>query len=98
MHFRFADAKLERLYVEPNYAAGYGLNIVKAFRKVMGLIRNAPTEQDFYRMKSTHYEKLKGKRDHQRSIRLNDQFRLIVEIESAHERTVVVIAIEKHYE
>jgi proteic killer suppression protein len=98
VQFRFADAKLERLYVQANYAAGYGPNVVKAFRKVVGLIRNAPTELDFYRMKSLHYEKLKGNRSHQRSIRLNDQFRLIVEIEIAIGRTVVIIAIEKHYE
>ena len=64
----------------------------------MGLISAAPTEQDSYRMKSLHYEKLKGKRSHQRSMRLNDQFRLIVEIETVPQRIVVIVAIEKHYE
>jgi toxin HigB-1 len=49
-------------------------------------------------MKSLHYEKLKGKRSHQRSMKLNDQFRLIVEIENKNGRTVVVLGIEKHYE
>jgi proteic killer suppression protein len=98
VQFRFADGKLERLYTEQNYTAGYGPNIVKAFRKVMGIIQAAPTELDFYRMKSLHYEKLKGNRSHQRSMRLNDQFRLIVEIEMVDGRTVVVVAIEKHYE
>lgn len=48
-------------------------------------------------MKSLHYEKLKGKRSHQRSMRLNDQFRLIVEIEEANGRTVVVISIEDYH-
>jgi proteic killer suppression protein len=98
MNFRFIDRKLERLYVEPNYTAGYGTNVVKAFRKVMGVIRAAHGEQDFYGMKSLHYEKLKGNRSHQRSMRLNDQFRLILEIEVANERTLVIISIEKHYE
>jgi proteic killer suppression protein len=31
-------------------------------------------------MKSLHFEKLKGARRHQHSLRINDQFRLILEI------------------
>ncbi|HEY1923548.1 MAG TPA: type II toxin-antitoxin system RelE/ParE family toxin [Tepidisphaeraceae bacterium] len=98
MEFRFADKKLERLYIEPQNTLGFGPNIVKAFRKVMGFIKDALDEQDFYRMKSLHYEKLKGNRNHQRSLRLNDQFRLIVEIDSSGANTVVIVSIEKHYE
>ncbi len=98
MQFRFADDKLGRLYTETSYAAGYGRDVVKAFRKVMGWVKDAPTQQDFYRMKSLHYEKLKGKRSHQRSMRLNDQYRLIVALEEQKGKTIVIAAIEKHYE
>ena len=98
MEFRFADKKLQRLYTEPQNTLGFGPNVVKAFRKAMGLIKDALNEQDFYRMKSLHDEKLRGKRNRQRSMRLNDQFRVIVEIENRVGRTVVVVAIEKHYE
>ena len=98
MKFRFADAKLERLYADASYTAGYGRNVVKGFRKVMGWIHSAASEQDFYRLASLHYEKLKGGRSHQRSMRLNDQFRLILEIKMNGDRTVVIMAIEKHYE
>ncbi len=98
MRFRFSDGKLERLYTDAAFTAGYGRNIVKAFRKVVGWIAAASTEQDFYRLKSLHYERLKGDRSHQRSMRLNDQFRLILEIETVGERTVIIIGIEKHYE
>lgn len=63
----------------------------------MQWIRAAPDERDFYRMKSLHYEKLKGKRSHQRSMRLNDQYRLILEIEEIKGRTLVVISIEDYH-
>jgi proteic killer suppression protein len=45
----------------------------------MQYIRAASDERDFYALKSLHYEKLHGKRSHQRSMRLNDQFRLILQ-------------------
>jgi toxin HigB-1 len=98
VEFRFADKKIERLYVDPFYAAGFGPNVVKAFRKIMGIIKDALDERDFRRMKSLHYEKLRGNRSHQSSMRLNDQFRLIMEVERTGSRTVVVMGIEKHYE
>ena len=98
MQFRFADGELERLYTDRNYTARLGPNIVKAFRKVVGLIKGASDERDFYKMKSLHYEKLHGKRSHERSMRLNQQFRLIVELEGHGDKTVVVISVEKHYE
>lgn len=97
MRIRFADKGLERLESDPGYAAGLGRDIVRAFRKVVQVIRNATDERDFYAMKSLHYEKLKGQRSHQRSMRLNIQFRLIVEIDRGDGKTVVVMGVEKHY-
>jgi len=61
----------------------------------MGWIREADDERDLYMLRSLHYEKLQGTRRHQRSLRLNDQHRLIVEIEENQgTRTIVVMAIE----
>jgi toxin HigB-1 len=72
--------------------------IVKAFRKFTGLIKDAMDERDFYVVKSLHYEKPHGMRSHQRSVRLNQQFRLTVELEGHGNKTAVVISIEKNYE
>jgi toxin HigB-1 len=79
---RFADQKLERLENDAGYRAGFGEAIVSAFRRRMQFIRAASNEQDFYAMKSLHYEKLKGKRRHERSMRLNDQYRLVLQIDA----------------
>ena len=69
----------------------------KAFRRRMQFIRAAVDERAFYAMKSLHYEKLKGDRSHERSMRLNDQWRLVLRIESTGERTVVIVSIEDYH-
>ncbi|MBX6316083.1 MAG: type II toxin-antitoxin system RelE/ParE family toxin [Isosphaeraceae bacterium] len=37
------------------------------------------------------FEKLKGNRSHQRSMRLNRQWRLIVEIKASNPRNIIVV-------
>ncbi|CAN5473622.1 type II toxin-antitoxin system RelE/ParE family toxin [soil metagenome] len=97
MLVRHTDKKLERLETDLQFRAGFGPDVVKAFRKRMALIRAAVDERAFYAMKSLHYEKLKGDRGHQRSMRLNDQFRLLVELEVILEKTIVIISIEDYH-
>ena len=97
MLVRHADHKLARLETELNYSAGFDQSLVRVFRSRMQLIRAAADERAFYALKSLHYEKLKGQRKHQRSMRLNKQFRLILEIEESQGRSVVVISIEDYH-
>jgi len=94
----FANDDLDRLEVDPNFAAGHEEGIVKAYRKLMQVIRAAPDERDFYALRSLHFEKLQGKRSHQRSMRLNKTWRLIVELKGdAPSKTVRVIGIEDYH-
>jgi proteic killer suppression protein len=98
MDAEFADDELDRLEVDPKFKAGYCAEIVRAFRKVMGVIRAAADERDFYALKSLRFEKLKPPREHQRSMRLNDQWRLIVELHGDHPaKKVRVIGIEDYH-
>jgi proteic killer suppression protein len=61
-------------------------------------IRAALDERPFYEMKSLHYEKLKGDRAGQRSMRLNKQWRLILRIaEDDRGKQVVVIEIADYH-
>jgi proteic killer suppression protein len=97
MEVRFIKKDLERLEIDERYDAGYSQEIVDLFRKRMQLIRSAPDERDFYALKSLHYEKLKGCRKHQRSMRLNRQFRLVLEIKEEKRKQVVVVSIEDYH-
>ena len=98
MDVSFVDSDLDRLETDPQYDAGYGQAVVRAFRMRMQAIRAAEDERAFYQLKSWRFEKLKGDRSHQRSIRLNDQWRLIIEIEKSQPKsTVVVVEIEDYH-
>jgi proteic killer suppression protein len=90
---RFEDRKLARLEIDPSYTAGFGPNLVKAFRNRLGFIRSAMDKRTFYAMKSWHFEKLHGNRAGQQSIRLNDQFRLIVRLENSPSKIIVIIEV-----
>ena len=98
MDVRFANNDLDRLETDPDFDAGFDIAIVRRFRRTMQFIRAAPDERTFCQMKSLHYEKLKGKRSHQRSMRLNDQWRLILEIEQQEDgKLVVIVSIEDYH-
>jgi proteic killer suppression protein len=99
MDIRYADSDLERLESDPKAGAGLSGTLARAFRKRMWVIRAAVDERDFRNLRSLRFEKLKGARKHQYSMRLNDQYRLIVELETVGEsrKQVVIIGIEDYH-
>lgn len=100
VRLRFDSAKLERLYTKEEGVQKYPSEVVDAFFDVMGQIYAAVDERDLYALKSLHFEKLKGSRGNagDRSLRLNDKWRLIVRLERDQQgRLVAIIRIENHY-
>src|SRR5690348_100778 len=98
MEVEFSDDDLNRLETTPGFNAGHAEAIVKAYRKRLQFIRAAIDERAFYSMRSLNFEKLKGDRSHQYSMRLNDQWRLILLIKKGNPKnTVVVVAIEDYH-
>lgn len=94
----FADPELDRLETDRSFTAGLAPNLVSAFRRRMQMIRGAVDERDFYALKSLHFEKLSGDRQHQRSVRLNEKYRLILEFEGEGRQKIVrVVAIEDYH-
>jgi len=98
MNIRYEDADLQRMYEVADYRSKrWQKDIIRSFRKVVQWIMEADSESDLYAFKSLHYEKLKGNRVGQRSVRLNDQFRLILRIENNGIKAVVVIEIVDYH-
>jgi toxin HigB-1 len=98
MDVEHADESLSRLESDSRFTGGFSAEVVRAYRKKLWFIRHAMDERDIYAMKGNHFEKLQGARSHQRSIRLNKQWRLILEFVGAGtEKTVRVIAIEDYH-
>ena len=97
MEVRFRDGRLDRLETDPKFDGGFSQAVVRAFRKRLQFIRASPDERVFYQMRSLRFEKLKGKRKHQYSMRLNDQWRLILELDDQAPTKVVVVAVEDYH-
>ena len=79
MEVEFEDPDLDRLETDPHFTAGLAPAIVKGFRKAMQHVRAATDERDLYESKGFRFERLKG-RGQERSMRLNKQYRLILEL------------------
>jgi proteic killer suppression protein len=98
MDVDFDDADLEKLERDPRATAGKGDAVDKGFRKVMQVIRAARDERDLRSMRSLNFEKLRGRRSHQHSLRINKQWRLIIEINEVEDHTRIgVIGVEDYH-
>ncbi|TYL87468.1 type II toxin-antitoxin system RelE/ParE family toxin [Bradyrhizobium cytisi] len=94
----FKDPSLDRLETDATYSAGFSDAIVRAYRKAVLHIRSAADERTFYARRSFRFEKLLGNREGQYSMRLNDQWRLIVELKGeAPNKTVLIIEIADYH-
>ncbi len=98
MEIEFANSDLDRLYTDPSYDMNLAAGLVTAYRKKIQVVRAALDERDLYQMRSLHFEKLTGDRQHQRSIRLNDQFRLLLELigEGRAKRVRIIGIVDYH--
>jgi proteic killer suppression protein len=91
---RFKDESLARLEVEAD-DGGYPPGVAQAFRKRVQTIRAAPDERVLRAWKSLHFEKLATG---QHSIRLNKQWRLILEFEGqGPEKVIIIVGIEDYH-
>ena len=97
MNVQFRDKDLEEVETDARATGGFSAAIVNAFRRRMQMIRAAPDERDFYAMKALHFEKMRSNPNNH-SMRLNDQYRLIIELKSESQvKTVVIVGIEDYH-
>ncbi|MPM97950.1 hypothetical protein SDC9_145131 [bioreactor metagenome] len=88
----FEDDDLRRLAEDASYAPRrWGADIIKAYRKKIQVLRAATDERDLYALRSLHLEQLKGNRAGSSSIRLNDQFRLVIKFRTDDDGRVVIV-------
>lgn len=98
MEVSFASNELDRLESDPAFSGGFPDAVVKMYRKRLQTIRGALDERDFYALRSLHYENLRGQRQHQRSMRLNRPWRLVLEIEDdGGRKRVRIVAVEDYH-
>ncbi len=97
MRFTFRRRRDSRLYLEGRGKEDYPPGVFLAFIRVMYLIGASRDERDLRAMKGLNFKKLKGDTEGRRTLRLNEQYRLIVTIEKDNEgKFLFVHAIDKH--
>ena len=94
----FADPILALIETEDAGETKLPVSVIKSARRKLTVLRAATDDRSLRNWKSLHYEKLKGTRDGQRSVRLNDQFRMVFILdESGHKQTATIIGIEDYH-
>lgn len=92
MHIEYKDDDLRRLAEDPRFRPRqWGRDVVVAYRKKIQILRSATDERDLLALRSLRLERLSGSREGTCSIRLNDQFRLILTFHTGDDGRVVVV-------
>lgn len=101
MEVEFKDKRLAQAEVgSPSELAALKLpfEVIGRIRDRLAFLRAAPDERTIRNWRSLHYEKLKGDRDGQRSIRINDQWRLIFLLDSERNPPkIVILGVEDYH-
>ncbi|MGM0621881.1 MAG: type II toxin-antitoxin system RelE/ParE family toxin [Bacteroidota bacterium] len=106
MKVRFKSKELEYYFVTPleelKGKLPFQQNVIKQYKKKIQILITIDSINELIHFKSFNFEKLKGKRKNDYSIRLNNQYRLIFTVSSEKNEiifnVVVINEISKHYE
>jgi len=94
----FEDDRLALIETDQAAQTKLPVAVIQSARRKLNAIRAATDERTLRNWKSLHYEKLKGSRNDQRSIRLNDQWRLVFTLnDQCSPQRVTVIGIEDYH-
>lgn len=92
------NADLELIETEEAGATRLPVSVIQSARRKLTVLRAAIDDRSLRNWKSLHYEKLKGDREGQRSIRINEKYRMIFELdEKTDPQTIKILAIEDYH-
>jgi len=98
MDIEFRDSRLSLIESERAMETRLPISVISSCRQKLVVLRAAPDERTLRNWKSLHYEKLEGDRLGQRSIRLNNQWRLVFTLNSElNPPKVTVLSIEDYH-
>ena len=98
MKIRHANSKTEIVETSDAHKLGLPVAVIVSARRKLQFLRQARDERDIRAMKSLAFEKLKGDRKGEHSVRLNDQWRLVLRIdEECEPRELIILSIEDYH-
>lgn len=94
MEIVYRDNKLALVETDDAPQTKLPISVIESMRNKLRFLRNAPDERSIRNWKSLHYEKMEGD---EKSIRLNDQFRLIFTIDTTvNPNKITVLRVWNH--
>ena len=98
MEIEFADPALALIETDEAGATRLPVAVIKSARRKLTVLRAAPDDRTLRNWKSLHYEKLKGGRAGERSIRINKQYRMVFTLDSETDpQTITILAVEDYH-
>lgn len=83
MKIEFVDSQLARICTDEAHRLGIPIAVIKAARKKLLALEQAPDERTLRNFKSFNYKKVKGAKDGRRTIRINDQYRITFTLDNS---------------
>ena len=98
MRIVFAADELALIETDEAGTTRLPVAVIKSARRKLTVLRAAVADRSLRNWKSLRYEKLKGNREGQRSIRVNNQYRMIFRLdEETDPPTITVLSIEDYH-
>lgn len=98
MEIEFRNKTLELVETDRAAETKLPIAVINSLRDKLVILRAAPDERTLRNWQSLHYEKLKGDKDGQRSIRINKQWRLVFVIDTERKpNKMTVLAVEDYH-
>ena len=98
MQVEFKDQKLALIETDRAGEVKLPIAVINSCRQKLVVIRAAPDERTLRNWKSLHYEKLEGDREGQRSVRLNNKYRMVFTLDSKCDPPkIIVLAIQDYH-
>ena len=98
MDVEFANDKLAAIETDEAAMTGLPVPVIRSARRKLAVLRAATDDRTLRNWKSLHYEKLKGDRAGQRSIRVNDKYRIVFTLDNdATPKRATILAIEDYH-
>jgi plasmid maintenance system killer protein len=92
MDVEYSNDNLARLATDPDFTMGLPPHVAQKYRDRIALIQAAPDERTLYALRgSLDYKKLKGGQDHHKQMRLNQQYRIRLEVTDRDGHKVILI-------
>lgn len=98
MEIDFADELVALIETDEAGRTRFSIAIIKSARRKLAAMRAAEDERTLRNWKSLRFEKLKGDRENQRSVRLSDQYRLIFTLDDTKTPPrITILGIEDYH-